>query len=888
MANEDQFDDKGVAPPNRPGGSILPAHIRPPRRRQGYLPRAELVAKVVNAARAKRLVLLSAASGFGKTVLLSDVYRELAKDGLPVLWLSLTETHRDPAWISRTLVDQLVRHFDTQPSIGEDFGMVANRLVGDEPAIIIIDNWNFIESEPANQLFERMLIETDGLVNFVVGSRTTPGFLFETLCLTDDFAGFTSRDLAFSTEEAISVLQQDGPATPSLVQLIDRTEGWPAGVQLLRLALQQAGASNTSLFEFSGSRADVANYLGKTVFRYLEAEHRAFLCNIAVLDELSSELVAAVLDAPGAASTFMAAERRNFFLSEVSEGSGRYRFHSMFRDFLLSQHDRDSTVAEALILQRAERWHSGRGEHDQAIEYALRLGESERAMALLEDYAGDQLQEEGKVFLFTSWVEKAQRAGSELTPIVERFYSWSLVFSGRWHDAREFVASREDVPDTEISAIIASFSDNQRMLRSALEVWHAQGAQRGSTTHAVMECAEAISAMAQGHIDAAVDAGHRARFANERASSVFGRVWTLIISGFALLLKGNAGDAEPYLRDAIRSGERLLGTRAPVTRVARLMAAIISWYRCADEQARKDLDAADLAPDEHGLPIIVVGAASVSRALNREWTSRHVEGGVISPGIALVRSAYKLEALLQRGDDMDKARDMARTFTLQLERARADNPRLLSEAWMLRDIHTGIQARLMLANNDPDGAIHLLNPAIIDCQRRGRGLAEQHLTLLKVGALLRTGARSPALRLLIQASEQAVRGGSIRPFEGERRFIAPLLPALAAAGERAPIGDPERWRLFRQTLQLPLGADGDRESDEREEVEAVTDREGEILAFLEMGLSNQEIAARLAIRVPTVKWHLHNLFTKLRVRNRSSAVRYARENNLIATPAPNI
>ncbi|MDR2857690.1 MAG: LuxR C-terminal-related transcriptional regulator [Novosphingobium sp.] len=869
------------APPGaRP---ILPAHVRPPKRREGLLERTELVAKVANAALAKRLVLLSAASGFGKTTLLADVYRELFERGVPVLWLSVSEADRDPAWLSRILVEQLARLFHSDALTGEDFGTLANRLVRDEPVIVIIDNWHFIEAEATNRLFDRMLVETEGLANFVVASRSIPGFLFETFRLAGEFEGFTSRDLAFTTEEAGRVLQSATPITFPLFKLIERTEGWPAGVHLLRLALQQAGDSLTPLFDFSGSRTDVADYLGKAFFRFLPPERRAFLCNIAVLDQLSPDLVAVILDDPAAAATFTEVEHGNYFLAEAAEGSGRYRFHSMFRDFLLSQHPREATVPEVTVLARAESWHCDRDELEQAITYALRLNADERAIALLEDYAANRLQDEGKTFLFTGWVERLKRSGFPTTPLIDRWYCWSLVFSGRWRDALEFVRSHDGEADPEIIAIIAAFSDDQRTLRAAIEAWSAGGRQNNSFTTAVMECATAISAMAQGQIDAAVEAGHRARFANERSDSIFGRVWVLVICGFALLMKGQANKAENMLRDAIRSGERMLGSPAPVTRVARLMAAIIAWYRCADEQAILDLRTADLSPDEHGLPMIVVGAASVSRALGLEWTKRRVENDLISPAIALVRNAYRVEALLQRGDNAGKACEIARIFELQFERARADNHALVSDGWMLRDLHAGIRARLSLVNNDPEGALHVLNPAIMDCQRRGRGLAEQHLALIKVGALLRLGNRSSALRLLIQVAEQAVRGGMIRPFEGERRYIAPLLPALAEAGKRAPLGDPEAWRQFCSALRLGKNSEqGEREVPVLDEdIDPITDREREMLSFLDMGLSNQEIASRLGIGVPTVKWHLHNLFSKIRVRNRSSAVRFARENQLI-------
>ena len=156
--------------------------------------------------------------------------------------------------------------------------------------------------------------------------------------------------------------------------------------------------------------------------------------------------------------------------------------------------------------------------------------------------------------------------------------------------------------------------------------------------------------------------------------------------------------------------------------------------------------------------------------------------------------------------------------------------------------------------------------------------------LLRVAALLQQNQRPAALRFLIRTSENAVRHGLWRYFFDDRRLIEPLLPALFDAGKRAPLGDDaNEWRAFTRALGHEDGTDvgpaGDAPAVDAER--QVTARETEILRFLDMGLSNKEIGERLGIRVPTVKWHLHNLFAKIDVPNRSSAVRYARDNRLI-------
>ena len=175
-------------------------------------------------------------------------------------------------------------------------------------------------------------------------------------------------------------------------------------------------------------------------------------------------------------------------------------------------------------------------------------------------------------------------------------------------------------------------------------------------------------------------------------------------------------------------------------------------------------------------------------------------------------------------------------------------------------------------------------PGITDAQRKGRGLADMQLTLLRASALYRMGKQATALRLVIQCAETAVRDGLYRPFLRERRFIEPMFKQLAEAGERTPLGnDPRAWRRFCDLLGLEVRAEARlvQTAEAHDAGFQITEREREMLEFLDGGLSNQEIGVRLGIAVPTVKWHLHNLFSKIEVRNRASAVRLARDLHLI-------
>ena len=202
--------------------AALPAHVRPPRAHPNQIARPTLTERVRTAALTKRLTLICAPSGYGKTTLMSEAFRALGDAGSACLWLSVTEADRDAAWLSRMLTAQLARLFSLEALPGEDFASLAYRAtvgMGPQagpaaaPVVVLIDNWNFIEAPSTNRFFDQLLIETDELVNFVVSSRGVPEFMFETWRMAGAFTGLGARDLAFTNDEAAQILAPDAGAT---------------------------------------------------------------------------------------------------------------------------------------------------------------------------------------------------------------------------------------------------------------------------------------------------------------------------------------------------------------------------------------------------------------------------------------------------------------------------------------------------------------------------------------------------------------------------------------------------------------------------------------------------------------------------------------------------
>mgnify|MGYP001765192687 CR=1 FL=1 len=850
------------------------------------LPRRSLVDRVFEAADAKRITLVTAPSGYGKTTLLAATFRRFDDLGIPHVWLGVNEADRDPLWIDRILLGLTAEQLGIDKEADEDFVDFVHRACTQRPIVVLIDNWNHIESEAINSYFNGILRETAGSVHFVVSSQKTPGFLHEIYKLEDDFASFNVRDLAFTTAEAIDYLASSVPdADPEALRgLVEKTEGWPAGVQLLRLALNQLGQRAVDELQFSGTRADVADYLNKTLFRQYSGSQRRLLCNLSVVDFLNEELVVFITGDLRAAAEYADLTRENVFLIETRDGSAVHRFHSLFRDFLLSQRVNEETLPPDEILRRAAAWHEGRGETSQAIVYSLRAADGPASKRLLERYAELRLVGDGNLMLFCEWIASLLRLGEALSPILEHWYRWSLVFSGRWAAARNVQTTDSNARTALVDAVIAVFADDQEALVGALERSAAGANASDPFNFASTRALSAIAGTARGDLNAAFQHVIRAKFSIEQTESAFGRTWALILMALVCLLRGRTDEAETAIAEAADLVSKHSGFTSQVGWVTQTVRAIIAHQRGDDRETAAILSSLRLIEGERNLPFVAVWTAAIARSLGLDWVGLGAENPPNSPAIALLAEGFEVEAAMQRSTDATTIGRLHEKFEIRLASFAADNPNLQAHGWCLRDLSVALGCRALIWRGECDVAVRRLNQAIGECQRQGRGLMQQKLTLLKVAAILRQGKQAAALRLLIQTAETAVRSKLFRFFKDEEKFVGDLFPALFDAGERAPLGnDPIGWRRFVAFLR---NTDPDAQAIDRKTTEALehftpSAREADMLQFLDAGLSNKEIGERLGISVPTVKWYLHNLFSRMGVKNRSSAVRTARDHRMI-------
>ena len=190
----------------------------------------------------------------------------------------------------------------------------------------------------------------------------------------------------------------------------------------------------------------------------------------------------------------------------------------------------------------------------------------------------------------------------------------------------------------------------------------------------------------------------------------------------------------------------------------------------------------------------------------------------------------------------------------------------------------------MTANFELMEALQVIELQLREAQRQGRQRDRVELLLAAAEVHLRQRHEAKALRSLSLAIGSAAPGKLLYPFLCRERWLTPLLSQFKAK-DFGLIQAVDLAFLDRLQAHMVPAAPADDDSSaavgNSVGAEAPSTRERQLLSLLDQGLNNQQIADRLSLSLPTVKWHLRNLYAKLEVGSRSAALAKARSLSLL-------
>jgi len=877
---------------------ILATKLYIPSPRHKVVLRSRLIERLNEGVR-RKLTLISAPAGFGKTTLVSEWVAGCQRS---VAWLSLDQGDNDPtrflfyvvaalrtieANIGKGVLGMLQ---SPQPPAAESILTALLNEIASVPRdiVLVLDDYHVIDSKPIDFALTYLIEHLPPQMRLVIVTREDPDLALARLRAGDHLTELRVTDLRFDASEAAEFLNQVMDLTLStddIAALETRTEGWIAGLQLAAISLQGQKDVTGFIKSFTGSHSFVMDYLVEEVFQQQSESVQTFLLRTSILDRMCGPLCNAVLlDASvSGQETLEYLEQANLFIVPLDNERRWYRYHHLFSDLLrqrLNQSAASSTSASENELMsvnelhiRASEWYEDNGLDIEAFHHATAAKDYERAERLIEG-KGMPLHFRGAVAPVLNWLASLPTTVLDARPSLWTSYASVLLVTGQTSAAepklRAAEAALKDAEPIEknrdligrIAAIRATAATSQNQLetiiaesRRALEYLHPDNlAFRTSTA-----CKLGYAYHLQGNRAAAKKAYTEVvSIGQASGNTIFTLLATIGLGGL------QEGENQLYLAAQTFQGvlQELGDPPLPFASEAQLGLGRICYEW-------NDLDAAKLHAQQSGqLARQIEHNDRIATCEIFLARLKLAQGDVAGAAAILSEAAQSVRqnnfthrmpevaaaqvVTLLRQNKLEAAANLAQTYELPMS-----------------------QARVSLASGDSSAALAALEPFRRDIETKGWEDERLKVMVLQAVALHAHGEKNMAIQLLTETLALAEPGGFIRIFIDEGSPMAELLSEAVARGVM-PEYVSRLLDVFEAEKQARLNR-SHRTQTPQPLIEPLSQRELEVLQLIAEGLSNREIAARLFLAEITVKGHNQRIFGKLQVQRRTEAVARARE-----------
>lgn len=423
-------------------------YLPPPR--PNVVSRARLIERL-NAGLHRKLTLVAAPAGFGKSTLLSEW---LAQCGRPVAWLSLDEGDHEPTRFLAYLVAALQT---IAPPIGA--GIVAllqssqppRENAGREalltallneisalsaPFVLVLDDYHAVDAGgllgAVDQMLSFLVEHLPPQMHLVIATREDPPLPMARLRVRGQLTELRAADLRFTPAEAAGFLNQVmglSLTDQEIVTLEERTEGWIAGLQLAALSLQEHQDVPSFIQTFAGDHRYIVDYLVEEVLKHQPTPVRHFLLQTAILDRLNGSLCDAITGQQEGNARLEALERGNFFVVPLDDKRHWYRYHHLFAEVLHAHLVAEQPDQVATLHRRASEWYAHHGMAADAIRHALAARDFARAAELVELIVPAMRRSRQEVMLL-GWLRALPDEIVYARPVLSAVYAGTLLQSG--------------------------------------------------------------------------------------------------------------------------------------------------------------------------------------------------------------------------------------------------------------------------------------------------------------------------------------------------------------------------------------------------------------------------------------------------------------------------
>jgi LuxR family maltose regulon positive regulatory protein len=869
---------------------LLSTKLHVPSIRPEFVPRPHLVERL-NDGLHRKLTLVSASAGFGKTTLVAEWGRQAEH---AITWLSLDRNDNDPVRFINYLIAALQKIdpeicqtaqtilqtpqlIDPEPLLVNITNEVSEKLM---PFFLILDDYHVVEAPEIHQIVSFLLDHAPSHMHMVIITRSDPPLPIARLRgrgqLTEIHVAdlrFRSREIEKFLNEMMGLMLTD----KQVASLEKRTDGWIVGLQLAALSMQGCEDKVAFINSFTGSQRFILDYLKEEVLKLQSIEIQSFLLQTSVLSRLSGSLCDAVTGRTGNQEIIEWLEANNLFVVPLDEKHQWYRYHHLFADALQSRLRASDPDLFKKLHQRAAAWFEKQGFFEYAIRHAAAGSLLETAAELVEANAISMLGR-GELFTLLNLIELLEALTDE-RPWLSIYKSWALALLGqldqadRWRQKAEAVIEANKAkPSRHMLGHIAAVQFYCTSYRGKMDTAfaYAQKAleylpENEQIVRSIVTSAIGRFLRLVGDYTQAVQALEATRQTAQEVGNHYLELYALTTLSAVAYYQGQLHQSCNFAREALQLSTLLGGHMLPSTSWA-LKGLGLIYYEWNDLEAAEKYTqlAVDLGP-KWGDPIELTHMfllLSQIKIAKRDLTgAQHafekgeavIQSHAVSPGLVNWVKAQKARYWLKLGN-MEAAVRWAQDSRISTE----------DEISLFRTSQYRTRARVYLATEKYEEALQLLIRLQERVEAAGRIRSLIQALVLRALAHQAMNDTPQALSALKRALTLTQPEGYKRIFVDEGEPMARLLRLALREGVNPDyIG--QLLACFPEPTESSV-------TGEYALVEPLSERELEVLRLIAAGLSNQQIAEQLVIAVSTVKSHINHIYGKLEVKSRTQAV----------------
>ena len=866
----------------------------------------------------KRLALIKAPAGFGKTSLAVSWSEWFGRRGGLVAWLAIDSDDDEPSrfflYVTRAIWRAVPEvGADALDLIEETFLINSEAIVSnlindltdvDDEVYLFLEDYHWITDPRIHDAVAFFLKHAPSQAHVVITTRTEPPLPLASLRANNELLEIDASALRFDMQETREFLERGKPGSlaPAEVKLLhSRTDGWPAQLRIVVSNSSSGQEFRRYVRNLSSMQRPIDAYLAE-MLDGLPSDLVMFMLRTAILDRLSAPLCEAVAAASSARTLLASIEKRQLLFTALDEEREWYRYHPLLAAYLRRRLESELGNELLELHRRAAHWYASQELWTEAVQHAISAADTDQALGWIKNSAMG-LVKRGDLFTLLDWQRLFPPAVMRAQPEVRLAIAWGMALAMRCDEAIEIVGEIERDIGADPSPDGAVASCDCEVIRSvAIALKDDSGTALSIAQHCIDRSADpwtanvASNVVRFGHLKAGdLKSFHATRWipysVDEDRKNVFAAVYYRCLLGVAEAQQLRIASADRYFLEAMRLAEQHVG---PNSVAAALPASLIARLRY--DQGRLD-EAEAMLIDR--LPLINAGTmlecvlaayfvmARVAVHRKNPERAHTLLQWAENQGNTRGWGRLSAAAILERARlYVDEGRiDQCAECLDRLESLAAEYPAPSNCAWS--DIHRYAaltRAYIASAEERFDEAVSILS----GLQRELENVQNLHLAL-RIEARLATvrfrakqfAEASAGFRGIITRFAEA---GIYHTFLDEGPEVGPLLAAFHKDAERA--GSPPELMSYVSDLTAFWRSRHESEPGQIStpaSAEALSARESEILKLIAQGLSNKEVARTLVITPETVKSHVKHIFTKLNVEKRAQAVSRAQMLGLVGT-----